>query len=41
VDWAIEYLTFNRGARLITGRLATDFDFNKEMASGDHRRDAA
>jgi len=41
LDWAIEYLTFNRGARLITGRLPTDFDFNKEMASGDHRRDAA
>jgi NADH:quinone reductase (non-electrogenic) len=33
VDWAIEYLTFNRGARLITGSAATDFDFNKEMAS--------
>jgi len=41
VDWAIEYLTFNRGARLITGRVPSDFDFNKEMASGDHRRDAA
>jgi len=41
VDWAIEYLTFNRGARLITGRVPSDFDFNKEIASGDHRRDAA
>ena len=33
VDWAMEYLTFNRGARLITGSAVTDFDFNKEMAS--------
>jgi NADH:ubiquinone reductase (H+-translocating) len=41
VDWAIEYLTFNRGARLITGRLQSDFDFNREIASGDPRRDAA
>ncbi|PYN59426.1 MAG: FAD-dependent oxidoreductase [Candidatus Rokuibacteriota bacterium] len=35
IEWAIEDLTFNRGARLITGSAATDFDFNKEMASGD------
>jgi len=41
IEWAIEDLTFNRGARLITGSAATDFDFNKEMASGDHRREAA
>jgi NADH:quinone reductase (non-electrogenic) len=33
VEWAIEDLTFSRGARLITGRAATDFDYNKEMAS--------
>ena len=33
VQWAIEDLTFSRGARLITGPAATDFDFNKEMAS--------
>jgi NADH dehydrogenase len=32
VQWAIQDLTFNRGARLITGPAATDFDFNKEMA---------
>jgi len=41
VEWAIEDLTFSRGARLITGSAATDFDFNKEMASEAHRRDAA
>jgi NADH dehydrogenase len=36
VEWAIEDLTFNRGARLITGPSPTDFDFNKEMA-GENR----
>ena len=41
VEWAIEDLTFSRGARLITGSAATDFNFNKEMASGDHRPVAA
>ena len=40
-DWAIEYLTFNRGARLITGRLASDFDFDREMATDERRRGAA
>jgi NADH:ubiquinone reductase (H+-translocating) len=33
VQWALQDLTFSRGARLITGPAATDFDFNKEMAS--------
>jgi NADH dehydrogenase len=33
VQWALQDLTFNRGARLITGPAATDFDFNKEMGS--------
>ena len=33
IDWAIQFLTFSRGARLITGRAATDFDFSKEIAS--------
>jgi len=33
VQWALQDLTFNRGARLITGPAAIDFDFNKEMAS--------
>jgi NADH:ubiquinone reductase (H+-translocating) len=41
IEWAIEDLTFSRGARLITGSAATDFDFNKEMGSGDRRRGAA
>ena len=33
IQWALQDLTFNRGARLITGPAATDFDFNKELAS--------
>ena len=33
VQWAIQDLTFSRGARLITGTATTDFDFNREMAS--------
>jgi NADH:ubiquinone reductase (H+-translocating) len=33
IEWAIEDLTFSRGARLITGPAMTDFEFNKEMAS--------
>jgi NADH dehydrogenase len=33
VQWAIQDLTFNRGARLITGIAPTDFNFNKEVAS--------
>jgi NADH dehydrogenase len=32
VQWAIQDLTFNRGARLITGTVPTDFNFNKEVA---------
>src|SRR5262249_61349690 len=35
IEWAIEYLTFSRGARLITGPSLTDFDFNTEMAGED------
>ncbi len=41
VEWAIEDLTFSRGARLITGSASTDFDFNQEMAARDRRRGAA
>jgi NADH dehydrogenase len=41
VEWAIEFLTFSRGARLITGRSAADFDLNKEMASYHRTRRAA
>jgi NADH:ubiquinone reductase (H+-translocating) len=37
VQWAIQDLTFNRGARLITGPAATDFDFNREMASQEKK----
>jgi len=33
IQWAIQDLTFSRGARLITGTAATDFNFNEEMAS--------
>ncbi len=33
MQWAIQDLTFSRGARLITGTAATDFNFNKELAS--------
>ncbi len=33
IQWAIQDLTFNRGARLITGAAPTDFNFNKELAS--------
>lgn len=32
-QWAFQNLTFNRGARMITGSSTTDFDFNKEMAA--------
>jgi NADH dehydrogenase len=32
IQWAIQDLTFSRGARLITGAAPTDFNFNKEVA---------
>jgi hypothetical protein len=32
IKWAIQDLTFSRGARLITGAASTDFDFNHEIA---------
>jgi NADH dehydrogenase len=31
VQWAIQDLTFARGARLITGIAASDFNFNREI----------
>jgi NADH:quinone reductase (non-electrogenic) len=31
IQWAFQDLTFSRGARLITGTAATDFNFNKEL----------
>jgi NADH:ubiquinone reductase (H+-translocating) len=33
IKWAIQDLTFNRSARLITGTAPTDFDFNKEVGN--------
>jgi hypothetical protein len=36
IQWAIQELTFSRGARLITGSAATDFDFNGEIAQLQH-----
>jgi NADH dehydrogenase len=41
VQWAIQDLTFSRGARLITGPAATDFDFDKEIASSHKSTGAA
>ncbi len=31
IKWAIQALTFNRSARLITGAAATDFDFSQTV----------
>jgi hypothetical protein len=38
IQWAIQDLTFSRGARLITGVAPTDFNFNREMASMGKKR---
>src|SRR5256884_1547261 len=35
IQWAIQDLTFSRGARLITVVAPTDFNFNREMAGGE------
>jgi NADH dehydrogenase len=35
VKWAIQDVTFSRGARLITGLAPTDFDFNDEVARAE------
>jgi NADH dehydrogenase len=32
IQWAIQDITFNRGARLITGFAPTDFNFNREVS---------
>ena len=32
IQWAIQDLTFSRGARLITGAAPTDFNFIKELS---------
>jgi len=41
IQWAIQDLTFSRGARLITGSAATDFDFNREIAQVERAPEAA
>jgi NADH dehydrogenase len=33
IQWAIQDLTFNRGSRLITGVVPTDFNLNKELST--------
>jgi len=33
IKWAIQDITFSRGARLITGQAPTDFNFNYEIAA--------
>jgi NADH:ubiquinone reductase (H+-translocating) len=33
IKWAIQDITFSRGARLITGEVPTDFNFNDEIAA--------
>jgi len=35
IQWAIQDLTFSRGARLITGVAPTDFNFNHAVAAGE------
>jgi NADH dehydrogenase len=39
IQWAIQDLTFNRGARLITGAAPTDFNFTKELSEVRAARD--
>jgi NADH dehydrogenase len=33
IQWAIQDLTFSRGARIITGAAASDFNFNREITA--------
>jgi hypothetical protein len=33
IQWAIQDITFDRGARLITGIAPTDFNFNREVSA--------
>jgi NADH dehydrogenase len=40
IQWAIQDLTFSRGARLITGDASTDLNFNKEVAVDCREREA-
>ena len=41
IQWAIQDLTFSRGARLITGVAPTDFNFNHAVAAGERAADPA
>lgn len=36
VQWAVQFVTFSRGARLITGSAANDFNFDREVARVGH-----
>src|ERR1700690_2716527 len=36
IQWAMQDLTFSRGARLITGAASTDFNFSKELSEIKH-----
>jgi cytochrome c oxidase subunit 2 len=38
IQWAIQDLTFNRGARLITGKAPTDFSFEEAVAASARNR---
>jgi NADH dehydrogenase len=40
IQWAIQDLTFNRGARLITGSVPSDFNFTKELSEMRGRRES-
>lgn len=40
IKWAIQDVTFSRGARLITGAAPTDFDFNNAIAGADNTAEA-
>jgi NADH:ubiquinone reductase (H+-translocating) len=39
IQWAIQDLTFSRGARLITGAAPTDFNFPKELSGAQAARE--
>ncbi len=41
IQWAIQDLTFNRGARLITGNAPTDFSFDEAVAASARNRSSA
>jgi NADH:ubiquinone reductase (H+-translocating) len=36
IQWAIQDLTFNRGARLITGAVPTDFNVERAVSTQHH-----